>query len=52
LILTLEPERLKNRLATTKNDPEMERALYEALKLLVVSNVRRRNVLLSSRGSK
>jgi len=34
LILTLEPERLKNRLATTRDDPEMERALCEALKLL------------------
>src|SRR6202790_657261 len=32
--------------------PEMERALREALKLLVVSDVRRRNVLLSSRRSK
>jgi hypothetical protein len=45
LILSLEPERLKNRLATARDDPEMERALYEALKLLVVSDVGRRNEL-------
>jgi hypothetical protein len=52
LILSLEPERLKNRLATTRDDPEMERALCEALKLLVVSDVGRRNELLSSKRSK
>jgi hypothetical protein len=46
------PSVSRTRLATTGNDPEMERARCEALKLLVVSGVRRRNELLSSRGSK
>ena len=45
-MLTLEPERLKNQLATTrKRSPEMEGSFRETLKLLVVSDVRRRNSL-------
>ena len=49
-ILTLEPERLQNQ----RPSPEMNRGMDspQTLKLLAVSNVRRRNVLLSSKRPK
>jgi len=51
-ILTLEPERLKNRLATTRTrSPEMDGALTETLKRLAISVFLRRSFLLFSRVS-
>ncbi len=47
-ILTLEPERLKNRKATPEMNPGMG-GFSQTLKLLVVSDVGRRNGLLSSK---
>ena len=49
-ILTLEPERLENQPVIAAMNPGMDSS--QTLKLLVVSNVRRRNRLLSSRRSK
>src|SRR5580765_7076146 len=49
-ILTLEPERLENQPVIIRDESGMDSR--QALKLLVVSNVRRRNRLLSSKRSK
>src|ERR1700687_6048647 len=49
-ILTLEPERLENQPVIIRD--ESGRGSRQTLKLLVVSNVRRRNPLLSSKRSK
>src|SRR5271155_1255670 len=48
-ILTLEPERLKNRRTTARDVIQRWRGSRQALKLLVVSDVQRRNALLSSK---
>src|SRR5882724_12632020 len=48
-MLTLEPERLKNQLATTrKRSPEMEGSSRETLKRLAISVCQRRSFLPSS----
>jgi hypothetical protein len=48
-MLTLEPERLKNQLATTrKSSPEMEGSSRETLKRLAISVGQRRSFLPSS----
>ena len=48
-MLTLEPERLKNHLATTrKRSPEMEGSSRETLKRLAISVCQRRSFLPSS----
>ena len=48
-MLTLEPERLKNQLATTrKRSPEMEGSPRETLKRLAISVCQRRSFLPSS----
>ena len=48
-MLTLEPERLKNRLATTRKDPRRWRGSSpETLKRLVISISQRRSFLPSS----
>ena len=48
-MLTLEPERLKNQLATTrKRSPEMEGSSSETLKRLAISVYQRRSFLPSS----
>ena len=48
-MLTLEPERLKNRLATTsQRSPEMEGPSPETLKRLAISVCQRRSLLPSS----
>ena len=49
-ILTLEPERLQNQRAIAEMNPAMDSP--QALKLLAVSDIRRRNGLLSSKRSK
>jgi hypothetical protein len=51
-ILTLEPERLKNRQATACDESRDGWVSQQTLKLLVVSDVGRRNALLSSRSAK
>ena len=51
-ILTLEPERLKNRPATACDESRDGWGSQQTLKLLVVSDVGRRNALLSSRPAK
>src|SRR5712664_1635510 len=51
-ILTPEPERLKNRRTTVRDASQGWRVLNQTLKLLVVSDVRCRSALLSSRRSK
>ena len=49
-ILTLEPERLENQPVIIREESGMDSR--QTLKLLAVSNVRRRNQLLSSKRSK
>ena len=51
-ILTLEPERLMNPTDNHHEESGMAEPLHQTLKLLVVSDVRRRNRLLSSRQAK
>ena len=51
-ILTLEPERLKNRRTTARDVIQRWKGSQPTLKLLVVSDVQRRNALLSSRPAK
>jgi hypothetical protein len=51
-ILTLEPERLKNRRATACDESRDGWGLRQTLKLLVALDVGRRNALLSSRPAK
>ena len=51
-MLTLEPERLKNQLATTRQrSPEMEGSSPETLKRLAISVCQRRSFLPSSKVS-
>ena len=51
-MLTLEPERPKNRPATARNESRESGDPDQTLKLLAASDVQRRNVLLSSRPPK
>src|SRR5271163_2187306 len=51
-ILTLEPERLKNRRTTARDVIQRWKGSRPALTLLVVSDVQRRNALLSSKPAK
>jgi hypothetical protein len=49
MILTLEPERQKNRQIAARHESSEEKSSYQSLKLLVALTVQRRNELLSSK---
>ena len=48
-ILTLEPERQKNRQIAARHESSEEKSSHQSLKLLVALTVQRRNELLSSK---
>src|ERR1700693_1197173 len=51
-ILTLEPERQKNRQFAARHESSEEKGSHQSLKLLVALTVQRRNELLSSKRAK
>ena len=51
-ILTLEPERRKNRQVAARHESSEEKSSHQSLKLLVALTVQRRNELLSSKRAK